>query len=457
MEKNKQKRENFGSRFAVIMTMAGAAIGLGNIWRFPYMVGEHGGAAFIIVYILATMFISLPVFLSEVIIGRRSRTSAYGAWGKLKGTKFWKVMGFLPVLIPIVIASYYSVVGGWALEYLIKSCQLVFVNTPPTEAESIFGSFISQTWTPLILAAIFLIATGVVIAGGVSSGIEKFSKITMPVLFVLVIVIMGYSISLPGAMDGVKYLVKPDFSQMTPQTFAYALGQSFYSLSLGMGAIITYGSYVKSKENLFVSGVGTAVSDLVFAILAGFAIMPAVFAAGINPAAGPGLIFQSIPFVFSKMGVTLPIVSAVVSIIFFLTIVVAAMTSNMCMYEVGVAYLIEKFGMKRKPAAVIIFVVCGFLGIFSSLSFGVLSDVTILGKGIFDFFDWVSSNILLTIAGFLSVVFAGWVLKEEDLKDEFTNGGTIERNVRIFGLVRFLMRWIAPPAVVIIFITNFIL
>jgi len=454
---HKTERENFGSRFAVIMAMAGAAIGLGNIWRFPYMVGEHGGAAFIIVYIVATLVLSLPIFLSEVIIGRRSRTSAYGAWAKLKPTKFWKVVGFLPVLIPIIITSYYSVVGGWALEYLIKSCEMTFIHTAPEQTSSIFGTFISQTWTPLIMSAIFLIATGVVIAGGVKGGIEKFSKITMPVLFVLIVVIMIYSISLPGAIGGLKYLIKPDFSEMTPQTFAYAMGQSFYSLSLGMGAIITYGSYVSKNENLFVSGIGTAASDLMFAILAGFAIMPAVFAAGIEPNAGPGLIFQTIPFVFSKMGVTLPAISAIISIIFFLTIVVAALTSNMCMYEVVVAYLIEKFGIKRGKASVIVFAVIGFLGIFSSLSFGPLQDVQIFGKGVFDFFDWVSSNILLTIAGFLSVVFAGWIMKEEDLKDEFTNGGTIARNVRWFKVIRFLMRWIAPIAVIAIFITNFIL
>ncbi|MCQ2146365.1 MAG: sodium-dependent transporter [Bacteroidales bacterium] len=437
--------------------MAGAAIGLGKIWRFPFMVGEHGGAAFIIVYVVATLLLSLPVFLAEVIIGRRSRTSAYGSWAKLRPTKFWKIAGFLPVLIPIIITSYYSVVGGWALEYLIKSCQMTFIHTAPDQTSAIFGTFISQTWTPLIMAAIFLIATGVVIAGGVKGGIEKFSKITMPVLFVLILVIMVYSISLPGAKAGLLYLIKPDFSQMNAQTFAYAMGQSFYSLSLGMGAIITYGSYVSKDENLFVSGLGTAASDLMFAILAGFAIMPAVFAAGIEPNAGPGLIFQTIPFVFSKMGVTLPIVSAIVSIIFFLTILVAALTSNMCMYEVVVAYLVEKFGIKRGKASVIVFAVIGSLGIFSSLSFGPLEDVHILGKGLFDFFDWLSSNILLTIAGFLSVVFAGWIMKEEDLKDEFTNGGTKQKNIRWFNFVRFLMRWVAPTAVVLIFITNFIL
>lgn len=455
---NKNERENFGSRFAVIMAMAGAAIGLGNIWRFPYMVGEHGGSAFVIMYVLATLFISLPIFFAEVAIGRRSKTSAYGAMAKLAPkSKFWKVASFLPVLIPIVIDSYYCVVGGWSLEYLIKSCEMVFVNTSPEATRDIFGAFISQTWSPLIMAAIFLALTGLVIAGGVRSGIEKFSTYAMPALFVLILVIMFYSMSLPGSMDGLKYLATPDFSQLTPRSFAYALGQSFFSLSLGMGAIITYGSYVKKDEDIVASGVGSAISDLVFAVLAGFAIMPAVFAAGVEPGAGPGLIFQSIPFVFSKMAVTMPVFSTIVSILFFLTVVVAALTSAMCMYEVVVAYLLEQFGIRRPVGSIITFCVIGFLGIFSSLSFGLLGDVQIFGMGIFDCFDWVSSNILLIISGFLSVLFAGWVLKEDELRDELTNGGTIASNVRLFKAIRFLMRWVCPIAVVLIFFTNFIL
>lgn len=452
------ERENFGSRFAVIMAMAGAAVGLGNIWRFPYIAGEHGGAAFIIMYILATVFISLPIFLAEVAIGRRSAVSSYGAMSTLAPKKkIWKSVGFLTVLIPVVINSYYCVVGGWSLEYLIKSCQMVFVNTPPEATTSIFGDFISQTWTPLVMAAVFLALTGLVIAGGVSSGIEKFSTYAMPLLFVLIMVIMVYSLSLPGSGDGIRYLLTPDFSQLTPKSFAYALGQSFFSLSLGMGAIITYGSYVRKDEDLVASGAGSALSDLVFAVLAGFAIMPAVFAAGVEPGAGPGLIFQSIPFVFSTMADSMPVFSAVVSILFFLTVVVAALTSSMCMYEVVVAYLLERFGIKRPVGSVITFCVVGFLGIFSSLSFGLLGDVKIFGMGIFDTFDWLSSNILLIISGLLSVVFAGWVLTEKELYDELTNGGTALRNVRIFKTVRFLMRWVCPVAVVLIFFTNFIL
>ena len=307
------KREKFGGRLAVILAMAGSAIGLGNIWRFPYMVGEHGGAAFVFIYILATIFISLPVFLAEVMIGRRSHTNARDAFARLsRHHPFWRAAGYLTILIPTLIASYYSVIGGWSVEYFVKSCGLTFVKTAPEQVSGLFAPFVSSAWTPVLMHLVFLAACVGVVAGGVKSGIEKFSKVSLPVLFVLIIFILGYSVALPGAGAGVRYLLHPDWSELTPRTFAYAMGQSFFSLSLGMGAIITYGSYVSKRENILVTSSGTAVSDLLFAILAGFAIMPAVFAAGIEPGAGPGLIFQTVPYVFSKMGADLPVLSAAV-------------------------------------------------------------------------------------------------------------------------------------------------
>ena len=453
-----QKREKFGGQMAVILAMAGSAIGLGNIWRFPYMVGEHGGAAFVIVYVLATLLISLPVFLAEVMIGRRSHTNARDAFARLsRHHPFWKGAGYLTILIPTLIACYYSVIGGWSVEYFVKSCGLAFVNTTPEAASGLFGTFVSSTWTPVIMHLVFLGATVLVVAGGVKAGIEKFSKITLPVLFVLILLILCYSVSLPGAGEGVRYLLHPDWSELTPRTFAYAMGQSFYSLSLGMGAIITYGSYVSKKENILATSTGTAVSDLLFAILAGFAIMPAVFAAGIEPGAGPGLIFQSIPDVFAKMGVTLPLVSSVVSIVFFLAIIVAAMTSCISLVEVGVSFLMERAGMSRGRACLILYVICGVFGVLCSLSFGPLSGVKILGMSIFDLFDWVCSNILLLLMALLVVVFVGFILPRRVVHDEFTNRGTLPFNDRIFPLVWFLLRYVAPVAIVVIFLTNFIL
>ena len=453
-----KKREGFGSRTAVIFAMAGSAIGLGNIWRFPYMVGEHGGAVFVLIYIVATVLFSLPIFIAEVMIGRRSHSNARDAFVRLApGRKFWKYVSILPILIPTLIASYYSVIGGWSLEYFFKACSLDFLRTAPEAASGLFSGFVSSTWTPVIMHLLFLAASSVVVALGVKAGIEKFSKFILPVLFFLVVAIALYSMSLPGAGEGVKYLFKPDFSEFTPRTFAFALGQSFYSLSLGMGIIITYGSYVRKDENIMVSSAGTAVSDLLFALLAGLAIMPAVFAAGIEPGAGPGLIFQSIPYIFCKMGAQAPEVSTVAAILFFFTVIVAAMTSLISLIEVGTAFLVEKFKMKRGRAVATMFLVCGTAGVLCSLSFGPLKGVLVGGMNIFDIFDWTCSNILLLIMAFLSVVFVGFVMKKEEVRDEFTNGGTKRRNVPFFNAVYFLIKWVAPIAVLLIFFTNFIL
>lgn len=452
------KRENFGSRIAVIFAMAGSAIGLGNIWRFPYMAGAHGGATFVIVYIVATILVSLPVFISEVVIGRRSRSNARDAMGRLAPhSKFWNWIGFLPIIIPIIIASYYSVIGGWSVEYFFKACSLSFTGSDPQATEGLFDSFSSSAWTPVATHLLFLLVTVIIVAGGVKSGIEKFSKITLPVLFVLIVVIAVYSITLPGSSAGVKYLFKPDWHDLSPKTFAYAMGQSFYSLSLGMGAIITYGSYVRKDENIVSISAGTAFSDLLFSLLAGLAIMPAVFAAGIEPGAGPGLIFKSLPYTFTKMSVGMPLFSSITAILFFFTIIIAAMTSCISLVEVGVAYLVEKFRIRRGSACAIIFAICGGLGILCSLSFGPLSGIKIAGKTIFSFADWLASNVLLLLMALLSVVFVGFVLHKDDVRDEVTNGGSIKGNGRMFNVLYFLIKWVAPIAVVLIFLTNFIL
>jgi len=453
-----KKRENFGSRVTLIMALAGSAIGLGNIWRFPYMVGEHGGAAFVLMYIISTLLVSLPVFIAEVSIGRRSACNARSAMSTLApGRPFWIKVGFLPIIIPTIIASYYSVIGGWSLEFFVKSASLSFVHSSPDTVEGMFSEFASSTWTPLIAHLLFLLLCLGVVVGGIKSGIEKFSKITLPILFVLIVVIAVYSLSLPGSQEGVRYLFKPDFSEFSPRSFAYAMGQSFYSLSLGMGIVITYGSYVRKDENLLTSSVGTAISDLLFAILAGLAIMPAVFAAGIEPGAGPGLIFQSIPYIFATMGAEAPVLSTIVAVLFFLTIIVAAMTSCVSLLEVGTAYIIERFKVKRIVACSILFGICGSLGILCSLSFGPLADVKVAGLSFFDLFDWFSSNILLLIMALLAVVFVGFVMKKEDFRDEITNGGAIKLSDGFFNLIYFLIKWVAPIAVTLIFITNFIL
>lgn len=450
------QRVTFGSRAAVIMAMAGSAIGLGNIWRFPYVVGENGGAAFILVYVAATLLLSLPIFLGEAIIGRRSHANCRGAMERLAPGSQWKWLGYLSVLTPMIIVSYYSVVGGWSLNYLCKSFTFSFVKDSEAMISSMFGGLISSAWTPILFHTVFLLASTLIVMLGVKGGIERFSKICLPVLFLLIVVIAVYSISLPGARAGVDYLLKPDFSKLTPRSCAFALGQSFYSLSLGMGIIITYSSYVRKDENLLISGVGTALFDLFFALLAGFAIMPAVFAAGIEPSSGAGLIFNTLPYIFHQMGETMPVISSVAAILFFLTILFAAMTSSVSLLEVGVSYLVEEKGLKRPAACAAVFAVTWTVGILCSLSFGPLSGLQLFGNGIFDFLDKFSSNFLLTIGGLMAVLFVGWKMKKSDVREEFTNAGSLKVNNRCFDVFWFLIRYVAPVAIAIIFLTNFL-
>ena len=450
-----KERENFAGRFAVVMAFAGSAIGLGNIWRFPYMTGQYGGAAFVLVYIVASLLLSLPIFLSEAVIGRSSRSNAFGAMKTLAPkSHFWQLLGYLFILTPMIVESYYSVVGGWSLDYLYKSCTLAFVNADPQSVSNTFGSFLSSPWQPILFHLLFLSISMLVVVLGVKTGIEKFSKVSIPLLFVMIVLIAIYSFTLPGAKAGIDYLIRPDFSKITPKTCAYAIGQSFYSLSLGMGIIVTYSSYVSKKENLFVSGFATAISDLSFALLAGFAIMPAVFAAGIAPSSGPGLIFQTLPYIFTTMADSMPVISSIVAILFFLTVLVAALTSSISLIEVGVAYLIEEMHVSRGLACVIVFIFTGALGVFCCMSFGPLADVKIFGKAIFDTLDAFSSNYLMTIGAFLAVIFVGWKMSKSVVRDEITNSGTLRGTSRGFGVIYFLIKYLAPLAIAVIFITN---
>ena len=448
-------RENFGSRFAVIAAMAGSAVGLGNVWRFPYVLGEYGGAAFILVYIAACLLLALPLFYAESIIGRRSRSDTFGAMRKLAPGTPWRWAGLLTIVSPLLILSYYSVVGGWSVEYLFKSLSFSFTDVPAEEIPHFFGHFISSPWQPVFTHTAFMAAVAAIVLGGVSKGIEKFSKLAMPALFILILVIVGYSLTLPGSVKGVEYLIKPDISRLSTEACAAALGQAFFSLSLGVGTILTYSSYVKKEENLMASGLGTAVSDLVFALIAAFAVMPAVFAAGLQPGAGPGLVFETLPFIFHKMGEGMPLVSTLVSAVFFVTILAAALTSAISMLEVGVAFLTDERGMKRRPATLLLAFLCWVVGILCSLSFGSLSGVKVLGLSFFDFLDHLCSDWLLPLGGLIFTLFVGWKMKKADVRDEFTNGGSV--NTRLFGPVYFLIRFVAPVGILLVFLSNLLL
>lgn len=449
------QRENFGSRAAVIMAMAGSAIGLGNIWRFPYILGEYGGAAFILLYIAASLLVALPIFFAESVIGRRSRSNAYGALQKLAPGTGWRWAGILTILSPLLILSYYSVVGGWSVQYLFKSLSFDFTSAAPEAVSGFFSSFISSTWQPILSHTVFIALVAGIVLGGVKKGIEKFSNIAMPVLFVLILVLIVYSLTLPGSSKGVSYLLKPDFSKLNADAFAAALGQAFFSLSLGVGTILTYSSYVKKEENLIVSGMGTAASDLVFAIMAAFAVIPAVFAAGIEPGAGPGLVFETLPFIFNKMAGAAPVVSSIISIVFFVAILAAALTSAISMLEVGVAFLTEEKGIKRVPATLLLALFTWLVGILCSLSFGPMSEVKILGDTFFDFLDHLCSNWLMPAGGLVFTLFVGWKMSKASVRDELTNGGRC--NAVSYKIFYYLIRFVAPVGIVAVSLTNLLL
>ncbi len=433
------------------MALAGSSIGLGNLWRFPYMVGTNGGAAFIVVYLVIVFLLCLPILNAEILLGRKAQANAYGAFKKLAPGTGWKWAGLLMVITPMIVLSYYSVIGGWSIEYLLKSVCLDFTSSTASRAEldTMFGSFISSPWKPLIWHTVFLLLTALIIVAGVQNGIEKFGKVMMPVLFVMVLLIVVRSATLPGAGEGFRYLFKPDFSKITPGVCVSALGQGFFSLSVGFGIMLTYGSYVSRQENIAKSAVYTAVADFIFAIIASCAIMPAVFAFGLSPEAGPGLLFETLPFIFSQMPL-----GGVVAIFFFFALLVAALTSSISIYEVGAAFLVEERHMSRRKAAVVIFIVVWIVGALCSLSFGPLNGVRIFGRTIFDFLDQLSANFLMTVGAFLLVVFVGWKMPKKEMAAEFTNDGTIAGNHGVYRYMRFIIRYIAPIAILVILISG---
>ena len=442
-------RDSFGSRFGALVAMAGSAVGLGNLWRFPYLVGENGGAAFIIVYILLSFLICLPIFVSEFVIGRRSQKNAYAAFRDLSGGSEWRWVGLFTVIVPLIVLSYYSVIGGWSIEYLLKSLSFSFSDASRITMNTMFTDFVSSTWAPLATHTVFLLFTTLIVIVGIKDGIEKFSKVMMPLLFMIVVAIAIYSLTLPGASAGVDYLFRPDFSKIDAKACASALGQAFFSLSLGFGTIMTYASYVSKGDNIMTQSAATAISDLMFALIAGVAIMPAVFAFGIDPQAGPGLVFETLPYIFGQMPA-----GGLIAILFFAALLVAALTSSISMLEVAVAYLVEEKRFSRVWACITLFVICWIVGALCSLSFGPLSDLRINGGNLFDFFDSLSSNVLMTLGSLFTVLFVGWRLKRTDIYDEFTNGGTLSTNARIFGVLWFLIRYICPLAIISIFLVG---
>ena len=439
------KRDSFASSFGVLVALAGSAVGLGNLWRFPYLVGENGGAAFILIYLGFVILAGLPVMLAEFIIGRRGQASARDAFQKLAPGSHWGIVGVLGVLCCVFIISFYSVVGGWCTEYLFKAVRFDFTDGDPESLKTMFSSFSSSVWQPILFHTIFLTLTAGIVIAGVQNGIEKFSKVMMPLLFLIIIGIAIRSMTLPGSGPGIRFLFQPDWSKVTSQTFLAALGQAFFSLSLGSCTVVTYASYVKKNANIISLSTQTAAADTIFAIIAGCAIMPAVFAFGISPGEGPDLVFVTLPHIFSQMPL-----GGVIAIFFFVALLLAALTSSIAMLEVIVAFCIEQFKMKRKVAVALVFVLVWALGCLCSLSFGPLGNWKVLGKTIFELFDFISADFLMLLGGMLIVIFAGWKLGKAAVFDEITNGGTHPVPAWMLKTILFLIRYVAPAALLTI-------
>lgn len=443
-------RDSFASSFGVLVAMAGSAVGLGNLWRFPYLVGTNGGAAFIIIYLAIVFVLAMPIMYSEFILGRRGQSNVYTAFKNMAPGTGWKVTGIIAILCCILIVSFYSVVGGWTIDYMVKGMMFKFTSDS-SALGGMFEQTVTSSWQPLLYMVLFAGLSGAILLAGVKDGIEKYSKVLMPLLFLIVVVIAVRSVTLPGASAGLDFLFKPDFSKVTANTFLDALGQAFFSLSVGFGIIFTYASYVKREENVVKMSVQTAMADTLFAILAGVAIMPAVFSFGISPSQGPGLVFVTLPYVFAQIPF-----GGILAILFFFVLFIAAITSSISLLEVIVAYVIEVFKWKRKTAVLAVVALIVFLGAFCSLSQGVLADVKIFGNNIFDLFDKFSANILIPLGALLLVLFAGWKMKKADFMDEITSGGEHKLNPWYLKFIMFSVRYLAPVVITVIMIRSLI-
>ena len=447
-----ENRANFGSKLGVILASAGSAVGLGNIWRFPYEAGEHGGAAFILIYLCCILILGIPIMTAEFLIGRRSRSNTAGAYQILAPKTQWKWVGRMGVLCGFLILGYYSVVAGWTLEFIGEATTNGFAGKTASDFIASFNEFTSNPWRPLIWLFVFMMATHLIIVRGVEKGIEKASKIMMPVLFLLLIILAICSLTLPGAGDGIDFLFKPDFSKIDANAFLAAMGQAFFSLSLGMGCLCTYASYFKQDTNLPKTALNVSIIDTSVAILAGIIIFPAAFAVGIQPDAGPSLLFITLPNVFQQAFGSIPFLAITLSIMFYVLLALAALTSTISLHEVVTAYLHEEFKMTRKKAAWIVTILCTILGIISSLSLGIWKDYTIGGLVAFDAFDFVTAKLMMPIGGLLIAVFAGWYLDKKIVWEEITNNGTLKPIV--FKMLMFLLKYVSPIAIIVIFINE---
>lgn len=447
------KRGNFGSKIGLVLATAGSAVGLGNIWRFPFTTGQNGGAAFIIIYIICILLLGLPGMISEFIIGRHAATNAVRAYGRISGKRVWRAVGVMGILCSTIILGFYSVVAGWCLQYLYASVTGQ-IKGDSSYVERYFTDFSSDAAMPIVWAMVFIIITHFVIVKGVRQGIEKASKLMMPTLFVLLLIIVVASCMLPNAISGIKFLFYPDFSKLSSDVMLEALGQAFFSLSLGTACLCTYSSYFSKRTNLVNAALQIAFIDTIIAVLAGLMIFPAAFSVGVNPDAGPSLIFITLPNVFQQAFATmLPLVGYVISILFYSLLSLAALTSTISMHEIGTAFFHEELKRPRRHAAWIVTITAMMIAVISSLSCGAYPQLKVFGLSMMDFFDFFTANMLLPAGALLTCIYVGWVVPRSTVMTEFTNRHTV--CLRLFPVFLFMVRIMCPICITLVFLHQF--
>ena len=443
-----ESRNSFSGSLGFVLASAGSAVGLGNIWRFPYLAARDGGGLFLVLYILLAVTFGFTLLITEVAIGRRSRQ------GPLTAYKFfreeWAFIGYMGVLTGFLISSYYAVVSGWCLEYMWASL-LGKLHGDPDYINTYFATFSQDPVKPVFWTLIILLAAYLIVENGVRDGIERASKLMMPLLFILLLIIVVASCMLPNADKGIEFLFKPDTTKLTGDVFLGALGQSFYSMSIAMGCICTYASYFSKNTNLLKSATQIGVIDFLVAILAGLVIFPAAFSVGVNPDSGPSLIFITLPNVFQQAFSSFPTLGYFISLLFYALLSMAALTSLISLHEVSTAFLEEEVGTTRKYAAATVTIATMILGAVCSLSLGAMSKHQLFGMTIFDLFDFVTGQLFLPIVGFLTCIFIGWFVPHKLVRDEFTNKGTL-RNVTMFHFYIFLVKYVCPVCILFIFL-----
>ncbi|MBP3824077.1 MAG: sodium-dependent transporter [Bacteroidaceae bacterium] len=447
-----EKRANFGSKLGIILASAGSAVGLGNVWRFPTEVGENGGAAFILIYILCVILLGVPLMVSEFVIGRHTHKNTADAYQQLAPHSPWVFQGYLGVFTSWFILCYYSVVAGWTLKYLFSA--LAGQVGTIEDSAAYFTEFTASPWLPLLCMVAVMLMCHWVIARGVQAGIEKYSKLMMPLLLLIIAVLVVCSFSMPGSDEGLRFLFKPDFSKIDSSVVLSAMGQAFFSLSIAMGCLCTYASYFRDDAKLVRTAGSVAVIDTTVAIMSGFIIFPAVFSvAEVAPDAGPGLVFITLPNVFQIAFGHVPFIGWLFAVMFYLLLLLAALTSMMSIHEPTTAFLLEHFHLQRSTATWMVTLSCILIGVLCCLSFGPLADVKVLfGMTFFDFFDFVSAKIFLPLGGIIISLFVGWKLDRQLVYDEVTNRGTVR--FLAFPVYRFILRWLAPIAIGLIFLNE---